>query len=116
MTDIVEVVEEEFDDEGNLVRRTTTKYGQVPFKFARGGPITSPTDTKETIFDLPGGIRPAVTWPYPGMAGQITVTDPNQYVVWNQQYESYNKDYDASSFARRVAGGTDKDRHGAVVG
>lgn len=90
MSDIVEVVEEEFDDEGNLVRRTTTKYG---------------SNTSTTPWSP--GIRVGDTWPYG--TGQI-VTNPEKYTVWND-----SNTYDYGTYARRAQGGTDRDGKGVVV-
>lgn len=39
MSEISKVVEEEFDEEGNLVRRTTTEYGP---RYAMGGVVRGP--------------------------------------------------------------------------
>lgn len=64
---IRKVTEEEFDGEGNLVKRTVTEYTG----FATGGVIPATTDR----------IRVGDTWPYAG--GTYTVTDPHKYQSYN---------------------------------
>lgn len=69
MSDIVRVTEEEFDAEGNLVRRVITEYG-VPLN-----PFKPVTNTQIRVGDV---------WPY---SGQIyTATDPTKYQSYNGTY------------------------------
>lgn len=68
MSDIVKVVEEEFDDEGNLVRRITTEYAP---------------EKKVTNVPWSPGLTVGDVWPYPLTTGQI-VSNPDKYTSWNE--------------------------------
>ena len=94
MTDIVKVTEEEFDDEGNLTRRTTTEYGFEP-------PV------KWKIPDTSTGIKAGDVWPYPN--GIVMYPNDGTYLVNSNQYNH------GSLHSHRV-GGTDRDGSGRVVG
>lgn len=95
MSDIVKVVEEEFDDEGNLVRRVTTEYGATQVRWK-----TPDTDTKIRVGDV---------WPYQGLTGQWVTSGPNDYTINN------NNQFDHGSFHSHRQGGTDRDGSGVVV-
>lgn len=98
MTEIVKkVTVEKFDDEGNLTERVITEYGEIP------PPRWVP------------GIQVGDVWPYAG-GGQITTTENPEWRLWNDAVNTFHlSDYDSGPFARRTAGGTDKDRTGEVV-
>lgn len=94
MSDIVKVTEEEFDDEGNLVKRTITEYGFTP--------------------KIKSGVLGHLD---PSFQGQIVQASDYKFTVWNgpvklrEIFDSYNY----GTYARRVPGGTDKDREGVVA-
>lgn len=89
MSDIVRVVEEEFDDEGNLVRRTTTEYGNTKDevnKFPNPTPAVYPDPVIWPYHPSYVGD----VWPYGGY-GQI-VTSPEKYTLWNTEGPSTRVD------------------------
>lgn len=95
MTDtyILKSTEEEFDDEGNLTRRTITEYGFEP-------PV------KWKIPDTGTGIKVGDVWPYQGI---VSYANDGSYLVNSNQF-------DHGSFHSHRVGGTDRDGSGQVVG
>ena len=96
MTEIIKMTVEEFDDEGNLTKRTITEYRDGTYQ------------TRDAPRDLPWspGIQVGDVWPY---AGQVTSYPKGQ--------EPYTiNDYNVGTFHRCTVGGTDRDREGQYVG
>lgn len=95
VAEVKKVVIEEFDDEGNLVKRTTTEYDTGGR--ATGGEYTSPTYP---------GLRVGDVWP--SGTGQWVTAEPNKYVSWNGPY-------DHGTFHSHRPGGTDRKGDGTVI-
>lgn len=75
MAEVKKVTVEEFDEEGNLVKRTTTEYDQTGR--AAGGTT------------WPNGIHVGDVWPYG--SGTYVVQDPTKYQIYNTDHTEYVK-------------------------
>lgn len=96
MTDIVRVTEEEFDDEGNLTRRTITEYGFEP-------PLKWKTEAESDLWKK--------------AAGTFIGDFPNSQIVSYPNDGTYlvNNTFDHGSYRSHPVGGTDRNLHGEVV-
>lgn len=98
MSDIVKVTEEEFDDEGNLVRRVITEYGTP--KLATGGVVK----------------RGYLSHLDPSFQGQIISATPDKYQLWNGDVKlrEFSDPFNYGSLHSHRVGGTDRNGYGEV--